>query len=79
MIMTMAATITITKNITTAKTKNIATSMATIFKQSQKNNFYCLLKMIKKDYKNSICTSSLKNRCFFITQPTKFIGSTLYY
>ena len=48
MIMTMAATATMTKNITTAMTKNLATNMAPIFKQVQKNNFYCLLKMIKR-------------------------------
>ena len=79
MIMTMAATTTITKNITMAMTKNIATNMATIFKQVQKKIFYCLLKMIKKGYKNSICTSSSKNRCFSITQSTKFIGLNIYY
>ena len=48
MIMTIAATTTITKNITMAMTKNIATNMAKIFKQVQKKFFYCLLKMIKK-------------------------------
>ena len=48
MIMTMAATTTKNKNKTTTLTKNIATNMATIFKQVQKDNFYCLLKMIKK-------------------------------
>ena len=48
MIMTMAATTTMTKNMTTTMTENIATNMATIFKQVQKDNFYCLLKMIKK-------------------------------
>ena len=82
MIMTMVATTTMTKNMTTTMTKNITTNMATIFKQVEKDNFYSLLKMITKiqeGYENSICTSSLKNRCFFITQPTKFIGSTLYY
>ena len=46
MIMTMAATTTMTENITT--------DMTTIFKQVQKDNFYCLLKMIKKSYKNLI-------------------------
>ena len=35
----MAATTTITKNITTTMTKNIATNMATIFKQVQKTFF----------------------------------------
>ena len=44
MIMTMIATTTITKNITT--------NMTTIFKQVHKDNFYCLLKMIKKVMKN---------------------------
>ena len=48
MIMTTAATTTRSKNITTTMTKNIATNMATIFKQVQKDNFHCLLKMIKK-------------------------------
>ena len=56
MIMTMAATTTMTKNMTTTMTKNmtttiaknIAINMTTIFKQVQKDNFYCLLKMIKK-------------------------------
>ena len=47
-IMTMATTTTMTKNITTTMTKNVATNMATIFKQVQKDYFYCLLKMIKK-------------------------------
>ena len=54
MIMTMAATTTMTKNITTTMTKSIAINMATIFKQFLKDNFYCLLKMIKKVYKNLI-------------------------
>ena len=71
MIMTMAATATVTKNMTT--------NMATFFTHVQKDNFYCLLKMIKKGFKNSIYTSSLQTRCFLITQPTKLIGSTLYY
>ena len=44
----MAVTTTMTKNMTTAMTKNITTNMATIFKQVQKDNFYYLLKMIKK-------------------------------
>ena len=56
MIMTMAAATTMTKNMTTTMTKNttatatknITVNMATIFKQIQKDNFYCLLKMIKK-------------------------------
>ena len=48
MIMTMAAATTMTKNITTTMTKIIATNVATIFKQVQKDNFYCLLKIIKK-------------------------------
>ena len=52
--MTMAATTTMTKNITTTMTKSIAINMATIFKQFLKDNFYCLLKMIKKVYKNLI-------------------------
>ena len=38
-------------------------TMTNIFKQVQQDNFYCLPKMIKIDV-------------FFITQPTKFIGST---
>ena len=45
MIMTMIATM--TKNMTTTMTKNITTNMTTIFKQVQKDNFCCLLKMIK--------------------------------
>ena len=45
MIMTMIATTTMTKNMTT---KSITTNMTTIFKQVQKDNFYCLLKIIKK-------------------------------
>ena len=50
MIATMAATKTMimTMVATTTMTKNITTNMATIFKQVQKDNFYCLLKMIKK-------------------------------
>ena len=48
MIMTMVAATTMTKNMTTTMTKNITTNMATIFKQVQKDNFHCLLKMIKK-------------------------------
>ena len=48
MIMTMMATATMIKNMTTTMTKNITTDMTTIFKQVQKDNFYCLLKMIKK-------------------------------
>ena len=54
MIMTMVATM----------TKNMTINMAKIFKQVQKDNFYCLLIIIKV-YENSICTSSLKNTCFF--------------
>ena len=50
MIMTMAATATTTKYMATTMTKNITTNLATIFKQVQKDNFYCLLKMIKKGY-----------------------------
>ena len=37
-----------TKSMTTNMTKNITTSMAIIFKQVQQDDFYCLLKMIKK-------------------------------
>ena len=48
MIMTMIATTTMTKNRTTTMTKNITTNMTTIFKQIQKDNCYCLLKIIKK-------------------------------
>ena len=48
MIMAMAATTTMTKNLTTTMAKNINTNMTTIFKQVQKDNFYCLLSMIKK-------------------------------
>ena len=56
MIMTMTATTTMTKNMTATMTKNTTTTatkntalyMATIFKKIQKDNFYCLLKMIKK-------------------------------
>ena len=47
MIMTMIATM--IKNMTTNLTKNITISMIAIFRQVQKDNFYCLLlKMIKK-------------------------------
>ena len=48
MIMTMVATTTITKSMATTMTKNITTINATFLKQVQKDNFYCLLKMIKK-------------------------------
>ena len=48
--MTTIATATMTKN--TTRTKNIATSITKIFKQVQKDNFYCLLKMIKKVMKS---------------------------
>ena len=79
MIRTMIATTTMTKNVTTTMTKNIITNMITIFMQVQKDNFYCLHKMIKKIMKIKFALLLLKNICFFITQPTKFIGSTLYY
>ena len=84
MIMIMIRTMTknMTKNMTTTMTRNITTSMTTLFKQVQKGKFFCLLKKImnaQKGYENQICTSSLKNRCFLITQYTKFIGSALYY
>ena len=82
MIMIRSMNKNMTKNMTTTMTKNITTSMTTLFKQIQKDNFYCLLKMImnaQKGYENHICTSSLKNRCFLITRSTKFIGSALYY
>ena len=46
MIMTMIATM--TKNMTTTMAKDITTSVTTIFKQVQKDNFYCLLKKIKR-------------------------------
>ena len=47
MIMSMIATM--IKNMTTNLTKNITISMIAIFRQVQKDNFYCLLlKMIKK-------------------------------
>ena len=46
MIMTIIATTTMTKS--TTLTKNITGSMTAVFKQVQKDNFYCLLKMIKK-------------------------------
>ena len=48
LIITMAATTTMSKNMTTTMTKNIVINMAAIFKQVQKDNFYCLFKMIKK-------------------------------
>ena len=54
MIMNMAATTTMTKNMNTTMTKNITTTvtktivMATTFRQVQKYNFFCLLKMVKK-------------------------------
>ena len=48
MLMAMAATTIMTKSLTTTMTENITTSMTTIFKQVQKDNFYCLLKIIKK-------------------------------
>ena len=44
--MILIATATMAKNMTPAMAKYITTNMATIFKQ--KDNFYCLLKMIKK-------------------------------
>ena len=34
--------------MTTTMTKNITTSMTIVFKQVQKDNFYCLLRMIKR-------------------------------
>ena len=80
MIMTMAATKTmiITMATSTTMTKNIATNMATIFKQIQKENFYYLLKMIKKVTKIQFALLLKKPVVFFITPTTKFIGSTLY-
>ena len=48
MIMTMIATTAMTKNMTTTMTKSITTNMTAIFKQVQKDNFYCLLKIIEK-------------------------------
>ena len=66
MILTATTTVIMAMVATTTMTKNMTTNMATIFKQAQKG------------YENSVCTS-LKNRYFFITQPTKFISSTLYY
>ena len=69
MTMTMTGTTTMIMTMVLTKTMIIAmlasTTMTKIFKQVQQDNFYCLLKMIKKGYENSICTSSLKNRCYF--------------
>ena len=85
MIRTMIATTTMTKNMTTTMTKNITTNMTTIFKQVQKGYFYCLLKMIKKIMKIKFVLKNLLKKyfhfvnSFFITQPTKFIDSTLYH
>ena len=63
MIMTMVATM----------TKYMTINMAKNFQTSSKGQFLLLSQNNKSLRK---FTSSLKSRCFFITQPTKFIYST---
>ena len=62
MIMVVSKTIIMT--VVATMTKSMTINMTKIFKQVQKHNFYCLLRIIKV-CENSICTSPLKNRCFF--------------
>ena len=48
MTMTVSKTKIMTMVATTTMTESITINMAKIFKQKQKDNFYCLLRIIKK-------------------------------
>ena len=51
MIMAVSKTMIMTVVATTTMAKNMTINMTKIFKQAQKDNFYCLLRMIKKAMK----------------------------
>ena len=73
-IMTMTMTMTMTGTTTMIMTMVATTTMTKNFQTSSTRQFLLLAQNDKKGFENSICTCSLKNRCFFITQSTKFIG-----
>ena len=74
MIMTMAVTETYIMIMVAIKTKNMTINMTKIFKRVQKENFYCLLRIIKKATKIQFALLLYKIDVFLITQPTKSIG-----
>ena len=74
MIMTMAVAETYIMIMVAIKTKNMTINMTKIFKRVQKENFYCLLRIIKKTTKIQFALLLYKIDVFLITQPTKSIG-----
>ena len=74
MIMTMAVTETYIMIMVAIKIKNMTINMTKIFKRVQKENFYCLLRIIKKATKIQFALLLYKIDVFLITQPTKSIG-----
>ena len=69
MTMTMTGNTTMIKNMVLTKARIMAmvatTTMNKNFQTSSASQFLLLVQNNRKGYENSICASSLKNRCFF--------------